>query len=40
LGEKIGIEAPLNKKVVEMVHTVEKRGEFFESEEILDELRR
>ncbi|MDL1956967.1 MAG: 2-dehydropantoate 2-reductase [Candidatus Desulfofervidus auxilii] len=40
LSEKIGIDAPLNKKVVEMVHAVEKRGEFFKSEEILNEFRR
>jgi len=38
LGERIGATAQLNKKVVEMVHAVEKRGEFFKEEDILNEF--
>ena len=38
LGEKIGEDAPLNKKLVEMVHGVEKSGKFLSPEEILNEI--
>jgi len=40
LGEKIGVDAPLNKKLVEMVHRVEESGRFLSSEEILNEIGR
>lgn len=36
LAEKNNISAPLNKKLVEMVHEVEKRGRFFSKEELLN----
>jgi len=38
LGEKIGADAPLNKKLVEMVHGVEESGRFLSPEEILNEI--
>ena len=38
LGEKIGADAPLNKKLVEMVHRVEESGRFLSPEEILNEI--
>ena len=38
LGEKIGADAPLNKKLVEMVHRVEESGGFLSPEEILNEI--
>lgn len=38
LGEKIGIPIPLNKKVVEMVHEVERKGEFFRPKDILNKF--
>ena len=38
LGGKIGAAAPLNEKMVKMVHTVEGGGEFARPEEILSEV--
>jgi 2-dehydropantoate 2-reductase len=38
LGGKIGAAAPLNEKIVRMVHTVEGGGEFSRPEEILSEV--
>jgi len=40
LGDKMETPAHLNKKVVEMVHRVESRGEFFMPEEIVNEVGR
>ena len=37
LGEKIGVDVPLNKKLVGMVHGVEESGRFLSPEEILNE---
>ncbi|MFH1856847.1 MAG: 2-dehydropantoate 2-reductase [Candidatus Omnitrophota bacterium] len=37
LSEKNGFTAPLNKKLVEMVHQVEETGKFFNKEELLEE---
>ena len=39
LGGKIGAAAPLNEKIVRMVHTVEGGGEFSRPEEIISEVR-
>jgi len=39
LGDNIGVPVPLNKKMVEIVHKVERKGEFLSLEEILDLLR-
>jgi len=36
LAENNNISAPLNKKLVEMVHEVERRGRFFSKEELLN----
>ncbi len=38
LGKKLGLSAPLNKKVVEMVHEVERKGEFFRPKDILNKF--
>jgi 2-dehydropantoate 2-reductase len=38
LGEKIGVPASLNSKVVEMVHRLEKTGKFLDKETVLSEL--
>ncbi len=40
LGEQIGVAAPLNEKLVRMVHEVETRSEFSRPEEILSEVGR
>jgi len=40
LGDKMETPAHLNKKVVEMVHRVESRSEFFTPEEIVNEVGR
>lgn len=37
LGDKVGVAAPLNQKMVEMVHRVENRGRFIGETEILNE---
>jgi 2-dehydropantoate 2-reductase len=39
LGERIGVPAPLNKKIVNMVHQVEKTEVFFTPDEVLREMR-
>jgi len=39
LAEKKGLSAPLNKKLVEMVHEVEANGLFFSKEELLDSVK-
>jgi len=39
LGRETGVATPLNTKMVEMVHRVEKTGEFLEVEDILSEAR-
>ncbi|MDD2679719.1 MAG: ketopantoate reductase family protein [Candidatus Omnitrophica bacterium] len=36
LAQKYGLKAELNKRLVEMVHTVEKTGRFFTKAELLD----
>lgn len=38
LAEENGLDAPLNRKLVEMVHRVEKTGKFFSREELLKEI--
>jgi 2-dehydropantoate 2-reductase len=38
LGGKIGVAAPLNEKLVRMVHKVERGGGFSRPEEILSEV--
>ncbi|MCM8796298.1 MAG: 2-dehydropantoate 2-reductase [Candidatus Omnitrophica bacterium] len=38
LAEKYGLDAPLNKKMVEMVHEVEKNRKFFSREEFFREI--
>lgn len=40
LGERIGVPAPLNEKLVTMVHRVERGGGFLRPEEILSEVGR
>jgi 2-dehydropantoate 2-reductase len=40
LGEQIGMAAPLNRRVTEMVHRVETSGSFFPEAAILTELER
>lgn len=40
LGGQIGVAAPLNEKLVRMVHKVERGGEFSNPEEILSEVGR
>jgi len=40
LAGKTGVEAPLNEKLLRMVHKVERRGEFSVPEEILTEVGR
>jgi 2-dehydropantoate 2-reductase len=39
LAREDGVSAPLNKKVVEMVHQVEESNRFFSSEEVIKEFR-
>lgn len=39
LASSIGQSAPLNKKLVQMVHEVEKNGRFFNEEELIDETK-
>jgi 2-dehydropantoate 2-reductase len=39
LAKKNKLEAPINKKMVEMVHKVEKRGKFFSKEEFFKEMK-
>ncbi|MDD3296891.1 MAG: 2-dehydropantoate 2-reductase [Candidatus Omnitrophica bacterium] len=39
LAKACGIEAPLNRKLVEMVHLVEKNKSFFETSKLLGELK-
>ncbi|MCR4336588.1 MAG: 2-dehydropantoate 2-reductase [Candidatus Omnitrophica bacterium] len=38
LAERLGISAPLNRRVVELVHQVEEHGKFLKSEEIKKEF--
>ena len=40
LGDETGSEATLNKRVTEMVHSVERNGEFLTIESVLDKLGR
>ncbi|MFA5275989.1 MAG: 2-dehydropantoate 2-reductase [Candidatus Omnitrophota bacterium] len=39
IAKDSGISAPLNKKLVEMVHQVEKTGKFFSKEELINSTR-
>jgi 2-dehydropantoate 2-reductase len=39
LAESSGIEAPLNKKLTEMVHVVERSNAFFSKEDLLDNVK-
>ncbi len=39
LAESCGIEAPLNKKLTEMVHVVERSNAFFSKEDLLDSVK-
>lgn len=40
LAKKHGLSAPLNEKLVEMVHQVEKENRFFSKEELLNDIER
>jgi hypothetical protein len=39
LAEEHGLTAPLNRKVVEMVHEVERNKRFFSKDELLASLK-
>ena len=39
LAQEYGLAAPLNKKLLEMVHEVEQTNKFFTKEELLDSVK-